>query len=295
MTDPPVILAVGEMLWDLFPTGNRLLGGAPANFAVHCAALGAVSQLVSCVGNDSLGPEALLALCAHRVDTRWIQVDARHPTGTVAVTLTKGQPSYQIVEKVAWDQIVWRDELEALARTASAVCFGTLAQRAEISRQTIQRLVAARNPDSLCMVDVNFRQHHHCADVVQRSLALANAVKLNLEEAHQLRSYIDGPADMDLFLKNLVTRFCLRFLVLTLGSRGCRIYSEKIVLEIAGRPQVVKNAVGAGDAFTAAFICQYLKGEDLESCAIRANAIGGFVSTQESATPVLPESFRIFP
>jgi fructokinase len=293
MTDSPLIVAVGEVLWDVFPDGARL-GGAPANFAVHCAALGARAALVSCVGDDPLGQDAVLGVAKHKVDNQRIYVDKAHPTGKVKVTLVNGQPSYQIVEEVAWDHILWCDELEALAKTANAICFGTLAQRAKNSRETIQKFVAAAREDCLCVLDVNFRQHYYSADVVRQSLALANVLKLNDEEVPLIRSFVGGVEDLDTFLDDLRVRYHLQWVVLTLGQGGCRVFGSDGFLNVESEPQKVVDTVGAGDAFTAAFIGHLLLGAHIETCAKQANAVGGFVVTQEGAMPSLPTSFRIF-
>ena len=289
----PFIVAVGEVLWDVFPTGAHL-GGAPANFAVHCAGLGARAALVSGVGDDGLGCQALLALSGHGVDTSWVQVNNNHPTGTVPVTVVDGQPSYEIVEDVAWDHMVWQEDFEALAKMANAICFGSLAQRSPQSRETIQRFVDAKRQDCLCVLDVNFRQHYHCAEVVLQSLALANVIKLNEDEVAQLRLYVGGAKDRDVFLNELVTRFNLDWVVLTLGADGCCVFGANEVISVPGTAQDVVNTVGAGDAFTAAFVSHYLNGEEVVLCAQYANTLGGYVTTQESGTPHLPQDFSIW-
>lgn len=289
----PFIVAVGEVLWDVFPTGAHL-GGAPANFVVHCAALGARAALVSGVGSDDLGRQALSALSGHGVDTSWVQEDNAHPTGTVPVTVVDGQPSYEIVEGVAWDHMVWQEDFEALAKMANAICFGSLAQRSPQSRETIQRFVDAKRQDCLCVLDVNFRQHYYGAKVLLQSLALANVVKLNEEEVASLRLYVGGAEDRDVFLNELCSRFSLDWVVLTLGADGCCVFGGDDVISVAGIAQDVVNTVGAGDAFTAAFVSHYLKGEDVALCAQYANALGGYVTTQESGTPHLPHDFCIW-
>ena len=293
MSNSPLIVALGEVLWDMFPDGARL-GGAPANFGVHCSALGAQVALISCVGNDDLGNKAKLALGEHGVDIGVLGVDAEHATGTVAIHLTDGQPSYKIVEDVAWDHIVWCDEFEALAKTANAVCFGSLAQRSPLSRETIQRFVDVTQGVCLRVLDVNFRQHYHTAEVMQQSLALANVMKLNDEEVPILRDYVGGCEDGDEFLLELRDRFALDVIILTLGADGCRVFEQDDVCSFKSEPQNVVNTVGAGDAFTAAFVSHYLNGDDLEACAVSANALGGYVATQDSATPHLPNHFCVW-
>ena len=287
----PLVVAIGEVLWDVFEGGARL-GGAPANFAVHASAMGLRAALVSCVGADDLGRRAVAALSARGVATEWVQMDEDRPTGVAPVTLVNGQPSYEIVEGVAWDRIGWRGELHDLARRADAICFGTLSQRSAQSRETVQRFVGAAS--RLRVLDVNFRQGYHSEAVVLASLELADVVKLSDEEVPLLRGYAGGPEDVDAFLMALVARFGLRCAVLTLGARGCRVFGPEGMAVSEGEPQAVVNAVGAGDAFAAAFAGHLLVGADIQTCADRANAVGAFVVTQDGATPVLPEDFRIY-
>jgi fructokinase len=246
------------------------------------------------VGNDALGQCAVAELQKRHVGTNWVMVDGEHPTSTVPVTLVNGQPTYEIVEGVAWDYIGWVEGLEALAQSADAICFGTLAQRSFTSRATIQRFLQAAPATCLCVLDVNFRQTYHSKNVVEQSLELANVVKLNDAEVPILRHYIGGSSDDDLFLADVQKRFDLHYVVLTLGERGCRIFSSGSVVSSPGDLQIVIDAVGAGDAFTAAFIGSVLSGADLQTSADWANDVGGFVVTQMGATPVLPERFCIF-
>ena len=288
----PLVVAIGAVLWDVFPDGDRL-GGAPANFAVHAKALGAQSAMVSCVGDDGRGKAAIEILGGRGVATDAIQVDPCRPTGTVPVTLSNGQPSYNIVEDVAWDAIVWHAELAVLAQSAHAICFGTLDQRQNGSRQTIQKFLDATSPNCLRVLDVNFRQHYHGQDVVLASLKRADVLKLNDEEIPLLREYVGGDQDDDAFLWAVWQQFDLRCIVLTLGAKGCRIVSDYGIFDVAGEKTTVENTVGAGDAFAAAFVLNWLKGADLQVCAQHANAVGGFVTTQDSGMPELPAHFRI--
>ncbi|MDP6037315.1 MAG: carbohydrate kinase [Candidatus Latescibacteria bacterium] len=291
--ESPLLIGIGAVLWDVFPDGARL-GGAPANFAVHAAALGTRSALVSCVGDDARGREATELLKGHGVITDAVQVDAHRPTGTVPVTLVNGQPSYEIVEGVAWDAIGWRSELASLAHSAHAICFGTLDQREITRRQTILRFLDAASPACLRVLDVNFRQHYHCRNVVQASLERADVLKLSDEEVPLLREYVDGSGGVDGFWADVLTRYELRCVILTLGEKGCRVVSAECVFEVQGEKQAVVNTVGAGDAFTAAFISHLINGADLQLCAEQANLAGGFVTTQDSGMPKLPPSFRVF-
>lgn len=243
--DPPLVVALGAVLWDVFPDGARL-GGAPANFAVHAAALGARSALVSCVGNDEMGRNALDILRDRGVVTDAVQVHPHRPTGSVSVTLTDGQPDYEIVEDVAWDAVTWHSELARWARSARALCFGTLDQRDPQSRRAIAKFLDAASPACLRVLDLNFRQHFHAEEVVLSSLARADVLKLNGGEVPVLRDYVGGVADVDDFLTELRARFDLQCVVLTLGADGCRVIGDAGICQAVGEKRRVVNTVGAG-------------------------------------------------
>ncbi|MDE2830061.1 MAG: carbohydrate kinase, partial [Gemmatimonadota bacterium] len=282
--EPPCVVAIGAVLWDVFSDGERL-GGAPANFAVHAAALGARSAMVSCVGDDARGKIALEILSGRGVGTDAVQVHAHRPTGSVNVTFVDGQPAYEIVEGVAWDAITWCSELAPIARSAHALCFGTLDQRDAQSRRTITNFLDAVPPDCLRVLDVNFRQHYHTDEIVRESIARADVLKLNDEEVVLLRDYVGGEEDVDAFLTDICVRFDLQCVILTLGEYGCRIVSEGGIWQAVGKRQQVVNTVGAGDAFTAAFVMHLLAGAPMQICAEQANAVGGFVTTQDGGMP----------
>ncbi len=182
MTSPPVVAGIGEMLWDVYPDGAHF-GGAPANFACHAASLGAESWMVSAVGDDTLGQRALDSLGTLGVRCDLVERDPVHPTGRVLVTLdADGQPQYEIERDTAWDHLAWSDELARFATRCDAVCFGSLAQRSPASRATIRRFLEAVPRPALRVFDVNLRQRFYDRDVIDASLSLASAVKLNDEE-----------------------------------------------------------------------------------------------------------------
>ena len=291
--DPPCVVAIGAVLWDVFSDGERL-GGAPANFAVHAAALGARAAMVSCVGDDARGKAALEILSRYGVATDTMQVHAHRPTGTVNVTLVDGQPTYEIVEGVAWDAITWCSELAPIAQSAHALCFGTLDQREAQSRRAITNFLDAASPDCLRVLDINFRQHYHTDEIVRESIARADVLKLNDEEVVLLRDYVGGEEDVDAFLTGILARFDLQCVILTLGEKGCRVVSGDGICRAIGKRQQVANTVGAGDAFTAAFVVHLLAGAPMQICAEQANTVGGFVTTQDSGMPPLPARFRVF-
>lgn len=284
----PKIVAIGEVLWDLLP-GGRQLGGAPANFACAARALGANARLISCVGDDDLGREALGRLAALGLPTDSIEVDPERPTGTVGVTVDAGgQPRYEIHEGVAWDAIRGNAAAREAAREADAICFGTLAQRAEPSESTIRTLVSLAPAGALRILDVNLRQHYHSPVVIEQSLALANVLKVNDGELPHLAALFELSGGLADQLRQLADRFRLRLVVCTRGAEGSLIYADGEWSDHPGRPATVVDTVGAGDAFTAAMTLGLLAGWDLDEVNRWANEVAAFVCSQPGATPAFP-------
>jgi fructokinase len=288
----PLILAVGEILWDLLPAG-RQLGGAPANFAYHAGQLGADARVVSAVGDDGLGREMLAELRGRGVDTALITVGAGRPTGTVSVSVAAGQPAYTIHEGVAWDALPPpTPALRDLARRADCVCFGTLAQRSIMSRRTIAEILAASPPDALRVLEVNLRQRFYDRPTVEASLVLAGVLKINDQELPVVGKLLDvtGPTPAGLF-----ERFPgLRLIALTRGGRGSILYApDGTVHEHPGHPvDDVVDTIGAGDAFTAALAVGLLRGVPLGEINDRANRLAAYVCTRPGATPPIPPELR---
>jgi fructokinase len=222
-----------------------------------------------------------------------VQTDADRQTGIVPVTLADGQPTYEIVEGVAWDAIEWVDAFHEVLEKADAFCFGTLAQRASGSRRTTEAFLGALGDRCLRVLDINFRQHYHSREVVEKSLRHTDLLKLNDEELGILRDYVGGDEDDGQFLKEILDRYGIERAVLTLGKDGCRIIDRSIDISVPAEPQRVVNTVGAGDAFAAAFVLHQLAGHDARTCAEMANRAGGFVTTQDSGTPVFPGEYRV--
>lgn len=276
----PPILGLGEILWDLLPDGPQL-GGAPFNFAFHCHRLGWPAVMASRVGRDPLGDDILLRLADLGLDAGQVQIDDAHPTGTVAVELTAdGQPSYTIREDVAWDHLAWGPDLAAAAKSAAAVCFGTLAQRGPASRATIRAVLAATS--AKVVFDVNLRQHYWHRDVIEASLRASDWVKLNADELHTLGGLFDvGSAAA------LRERFDLELVCLTRGADGCLVTTATETVEEPGVAVTVVDTVGAGDAFTAALVVGVLEGRPLREAVRRANRLAARVAGAKGGTPEL--------
>lgn len=285
---PYRIVGIGEVLWDLLPTGAQL-GGAPANFAYHAGALGAESCVVSRVGDDALGHEIVKRMSALGVLPDCIQVDAVRPTGTVAVDVdAMGQPQFEIRRDVAWDHLVADAGALRSVASADAVCFGSLAQRSESSRTAIRTLIAASPSDALRILDVNLRQQYHSRAVIEESLALATVLKVNDAELPQLASMFSLTGDVRSQIDQLAERWQLRAIAYTRGACGSVLRTAHEWSEHPGVPTTVVDTVGAGDAFTAAMTIGLLSGWALDDVNEQANRVAAFVASRAGGTPVLP-------
>ena len=286
------LVGIGEVLWDLLP-GGRQLGGAPANFTYHARALGADARLISRIGHDDLGREALDRLTKLGVPTDCIEVDRALPTGTVGVEVAAdGQPQFTIHEHVAWDALSGEPAGRLAVATADAVCFGTLAQRSEPSRSSIISLVAAVPPAALRIFDVNLRQNYFSSRLINESIAFADVLKLNETELPQLAVMFDLTGDERSQIRQLAERNLLRVVAYTRGGRGSLLFAEGRWSEHPGFPTKVADTIGAGDSFTAALALGLLAGWPLEEIHLRASEVAAYVCSQPGATPVLPERLR---
>jgi len=289
---PGKIFALGESLWDLLPEG-AVLGGAPANFAYHAEALGAHSTMVSRIGNDQLGCEILARFEACGLSTEFISVDPTAQTGSVSVAVgSDGQPSYVIHENVAWDYIPADPATIEAAAHADAICFGSLAQRSAGSRDAIWALVRATKVSAWRVFDINLRQSFYSKEVIEESLNLANVLKLNDSELPVIAKLLFLTGDTLQQLEQLAHRFSLRAVVYTRGADGSILLADDIISEHPGISSVVRDTVGAGDAFTATVVLGLLYGWPLEKINQWANAIAAFVCSQTGATPPMPDRFR---
>lgn len=284
-----IIVGMGEALWDMLPEGKKI-GGAPANFAYHISQFGYDSRVVSAVGRDPLGDEILKVFSEKKVKHQIERVG--YPTGTVQVTLDgEGVPCYEIKEDVAWDNIPFTDELKRLALNTRAVCFGSLAQRSETSRETINRFLDTM-PDvegQLKIFDINLRQDFYTKEVLRESFRRCNVLKINDEELVTI-SRMFGYPGIDLQDKCwiLLAKYNLKMLILTCGINGSYVFTPGVV-SFQETPKVpVADTVGAGDSFTAAFCASILKGNSVAEAHKLAVEASAYVCTQSGAMPELP-------
>ena len=286
------IACVGEILWDLLPSGRRL-GGAPMNFAFHASALGNLAVPASRVGSDTLGAAVFAELEARSIDGLAVQQDSTRATGTVNVTLAKdGTPQYEIALPAAWDFCSWTPAWQQLADSADAVCYGTLAQRSPTSRATIQRFVRrCRDRGVPRILDVNLRPPHWRQATVGDALRSATIVKLNHEElpAVLAAAGVSASGDLERDCAALRRSAGLELVCLTQGAGGGLLAGVDRVVTYAGvAAGPVRDTVGAGDAFTAVLIHHWLRGTELTRAAHCAADYAGWVVTQEGGTPTPP-------
>lgn len=288
-----IVVGMGEALWDVLPEGKKI-GGAPANFAYHVSQFGLPSRVVSAVGNDPLGREIVENFTSKGLNHLIEEVP--YPTGTVQVEIDPaGVPQYDIKENVAWDNIPYTARLEALAGQTRAVCFGSLAQRNIVSRDTINRFLDAmpQTADSLVVFDVNLRQGFYTKDILCNSMKRCNILKINDEELVTV-SRMFGYPGIDLQDKCwiLLGKYNLRMLILTCGINGSYVFTPGNV-SFQPTPKVeVADTVGAGDSFTAAFIASLLKGKSVAEAHALAVRTSAFVCTRKGAMPELPPDLR---
>jgi fructokinase len=296
--EPHLILGIGELLWDMLPHGHRL-GGAPANFTVMAARLGNRAIILSRIGNDDLGLEAVRRLNPLPVDTGYLQLDSEFETGRVTVSFVNGQPSYVIHQPTAWDSMELSTDWVQLAGRADVVCFGSLAQRSLESRRTIQALVAKTSPRCIRIFDVNLRAPFFSVETIRQSLELATLVKMNDAEVPLVLSLLGlnrehGQQDaLRLGAGRLLLEFpSLQMVAVTRGDHGSLLVTREQWHDHPGYPVIVADTIGAGDAFTAALAHYLLSGADLATLNEAGNRWGGWMATQSGAMPALPDSVR---
>lgn len=285
-------LAFGEVLWDIID-GNPHLGGAPLNFAGHMAQCGAKSYILSRVGDDNLGKSAIARIKENKVNTDLTQIDPIHETGTVKVTLSDGQPQYEIKENVAYDFIEYNDQVKSFNEVNfDLFYFGSLAQRNAVSAQTLYTLLDGNDfPD--VFFDVNLRKDGFNSAILSRSLQYASILKLNTAELPVISNLVfeDNLSHED-FCKRITEKFKIRIIIITAAENGCYIFTNQHLSHMSGVKVEVADAVGAGDAFSAAFMYQYTKTKNAMKAASVANQIGAYVASKNGALPPYSDEIK---
>ena len=287
---PYQFIGLGEILWDMFPAGKKL-GGAPANFAYHAKAIApdrVDAFIASSIGNDPLGKEISAALYELNINQSYLGIDSRHPTGTVTVELDQhGSPAYSIDQEVAWDYIPTIPS--ELAKSVDAVCFGTLAQRSPVSMNSIMQFLSAVPDSALKIFDINLRQPYYSRNVINKSLEIANVLKINDEEIAIIARLLGINGSEEYVLQEVVNRYSLKLGILTKGGNGSTLISGDQTSSFPGFEVPVQDSVGAGDAFTAAIVFGMLQGYDLDHLNACANKLAAYVCSAAGATPNIPD------
>jgi len=281
------IVGLGEILWDMLPKGKQL-GGAPSNFAYVSTLLGNEGIVASRIGNDVLGHDAVQQLAKLGVGTAHIQVDPVHATGTVEVEVDHdGQPKFEIAEGVAWDFLEWTPAWQHLAAESDAICFGSLAQRAATSRATIRQFLGAGEKGAVRIFDVNLRQEFYSRETLAESMKLADIVKLNHEELPRIMPMFGlRHGDEISSARSLSELHGLKLICVTRGCRGSLLLDDRTLDEHPGYRIQIGDAIGAGDAFTAALVYEYLQGAPLTRMNETANRVGAWVASRVGAMPM---------
>lgn len=288
------IVGIGELLWDMLPEGPQL-GGAPANYTVMAGRLGNHATILSRIGSDELGARALHTLKQFPVDLCGLQMDQQQPTGRVTVEFQAGQPNYVIHQPAAWDFFALTDSWLDEVAQADAICFGSLAQRSEQSRQTVHALVRAARPACKRIFDVNLRAPFYSAEIVRESLQLATVFKMNDAEVPLVLQLLGLPPTSSLRqgAETVLRHFSgLELVAITRGGEGSLLVSRSDWNEHPGVPVKVADTVGAGDAFTAAMTAYLLRGASLAMLNEAGNHWGSYIASQPGAMPSIGEETR---
>lgn len=283
------IVGIGELLFDIFPD-RKILGGAPANFAYHISQFGFNGYAVSAIGNDLLGKEILDTLEEKQLNYLVEKTD--YQTGMVEVSLSEaGIPQYKICENVAWDNIPFTPRTENLAKNTQAVCFGSLAQRNEVSRKTIHKFIEAMPKESLKIFDINLRLDYYTKQIIYESLTLANVLKINDDEVLAIAKLFNWSGTDEEICRRLQKDYGLTLVILTKGVKGSLVLTTDNVYTRLTPKVHLADTVGAGDSFTAAFFASYLHGKSIEESHQLAVEVAAYVCTQHGAMPKLPDAY----
>ena len=275
------IAGIGDILWDCFPEGRKI-GGAPANFAYYMKQFGFESLMISAVGEDELGAEIHETLDRIGLDHLLQTVD--YPTGTVMIELDEnGIPSYRIIENVSYDNISYTEQIDQIAKKCTVLCFGTLAQRNSVSRDSIRRFLQAmpQTDETYKVFDINLRQNFYDKDIVAESLRLCNVFKVNDEELAVVKDMFGYSGDDDQEVcRQILSDWDLKYLILTCGTSGSYVYADGEESFLPTPEVEVADTVGAGDSFIGTFMALILKGATVKEAHKLAVAVSAYVCTQ---------------
>jgi len=286
------ILSFGEILWDII-NGVEHLGGAPFNFAAHSAKCGNESFIVSRVGKDTRGVKAYNKCKEYGVNNSLIQFDQEHATGTVEVTLHDGQPDYIIFENVAFDFITLDTLTNVDRKSFDIFYFGSLSQRNITSALTLRSIVKSFSFRHI-FYDVNLRKGGYSKEILAQSMAVCSVLKLNIDEVPIISRFLfTGQSELESFCRAVIERFTtVSTIVITAADKGCYVFSEQRMEYVPGKKVELKDAVGAGDAFSAAFMHVFSRGNNALAAAEIANSLGGFVASQAGPIPEYSSEIR---
>jgi fructokinase len=282
MNTKPIIIGLGEILWDILPEDKKA-GGAPINFVYHASQLGAESYAISAIGKDALGDELMQEV--KRIKINYIIEKVDFPTGTALVELRNGIPKFTITEGVAWDYIPLTVRMEEVTKKADAICFSTLAQRSPVSQSTILKLLSVAPKDSLRILDINFRQNYFSLETIVKSLNLSNVLKVNDEELVVLCKLFGQEVSEDEVCNWFIHQFSLKMMILTAGASYSKIYTLNEISKINTPKVEVADTIGAGDAFTGALASSLIAGKTIKEAHEFAVETAAFVCTKPGAWP----------
>lgn len=287
-----LVVGLGEVLWDMLPEGRKI-GGAPVNFAYHAGQFSIDTMAVSAIGNDKLGEDTIAEMNGKHLNHIFPSVP--YPTGSVQVSLDeKGVPAYDIKENVAWDNIPFTNEIESVARSCRAVCFGSLAQRNAVSRNTIRKFIESTPSGCIRIFDINLRQNFYTSNVIHDSLELCNILKINDEEIMLVsRMFNYDSSNIENVCRTIMEDFSLEMVILTCGTKGSYIFTKGGVSFMPTPKVNVADTVGAGDSFTGSFCAAILRGLPVAEAHKKAVEVSAYVCTQNGAMPEIPESMKL--
>ena len=289
------VISCGAVLWD-FIGDRRHIGGAPFNVCAHLAKLGEESAMLTRIGRDALGDEALRLMVQLGVNTGYVQVDSNHPTGWGKVDLDdEGVAQYTFAEEPAYEFIEAHPQLITSLHEAriDAFCFSTMEQKGGVTRQTLRTVLERARPRHV-LFDVNVRIDFYPRDMVEESLSTSTIVKLNDEELGLVsRRLYDQELAGAAMLARLRERFPVEVLCVTRGEKGCSVYCDQVSQDIEGIRVQVKDTVGSGDAFSAAFLSCYVRTGDAVESARRGTRLGAYVASRSGAVPEYSEQAHL--